>query len=1138
MALRIIYGGIGSGRTRRCLEEIRALGDSNRSERRALLVVPDPLKLDTEAFLMDATGRDGLMMAEVLSFRRLAERLMGEVGGLAARYADASGRTMCIHRVLKNRSQELTVFGPMADRPGFVPQIETVLSEFRRYGIRPADLEQTLEPDPQDRSPASFRNKTRDLAAILCDYEATLDRLGLLDPGGDLDRLTEILGNVGASAVWPFDRLTWLSNTSVWIDGFGERRDFTPQETRVIESLVEVCREVTVTLCTDAVPADRAAVEDGSDALLIGRRTAFHLNQRLGARLLPGGIVALDAPGRGLHPELLHLRRSLEQGLGAPFPGSADKVITYRARDAYEETAWVAGEIRRLVFQDGFRFRDVAVAVCAFEAYAPLLEAAFEAFGISGFMDREVKLSGTALPRFVLTFLAIASSSWSLESVMACLRTGLADVTPDEADRFENFCLSRGITGKSRIFDDRRYGDDFDADPTAGLVDEETRDDAEASGTSGKLLNVPPSSGARVLEVRDRSLEPLRVALEQVSGRKTCAERCAALEIFLHAYGMHDRVFHLARNLREKGTSDGAMRLVKSWNALGAVLRQMETVAGDESIPMEDFAALLSSGIDACKAGTIPASPDAVLAGPPDKVIARRPAVLFVLGATADALPMKGVTEGLLNAADRERLSGKGGVVLPSGVADKPFEDAFREYSMLSLPTERLYIGYAETDRKGANVEPSTSLIRVRALLPGCRTVEIGALASASADDPRRLTPVRRSVVEGPAAVVPLNSIGLGMLRSVRIQADLVAGIFGPDRGMSVSQLETYASCPYSHFCKYVLKLKPREVWKPEAANTGSLAHGVVEMAMSGLQADMESALREGRNPNEVLQAFIDSDLERRAEELIRTTAVRDRLGLFLDEGFRTSAGRKVRRTAAESLRAAARQLQDDELRPAYLEWAFGPEGGNPLAVSIGSGPPVSFRGRVDRVDAARADGMERFRVIDYKSGNKKVDFDALFEGLAFQLPAYLAAFRGGEPGRVPVDAAYFYLGVPQFSAVCAAMVPKPEKLAQKESRFFKLRRLELGPEDLPLAVAHAEKRMRAACGNLFGGTFDVRPLRTGSSKSPCTWCDYRGICRRDGGNDCIEAQSLGGKGLGNSKEKKSRFIAALHVEAERQAHP
>ena len=1088
------------------MEEIRALGESS-SRSRALLIVPDPLKLDTEGFLMQATGKDALMMAEVLSFRRLAERLMGEVGGLAARYADASGRSMAIHRVLKANRKDLRVFGPMADRPGFVPRIEAVLSEFRRYGIRPEDLERTLSDAPDDLSPASFRNKTRDLALILKDYEETLDRLGLLDPGCNLDRLAGILKNVTADAGWPFDRIAWLKDASVWIDGFGERRDFTPQESQVIEALTSVCREVTVTLCTDSVPADRLSAEDGPDALAIGRRTAFHLNRRLAPWISPGGIVSLGTSGRGRHPELIHLRRCLEKGLQETFDGPAEAVVRLCAVDAYEETAWVAGEIRRLVFREGFRFRDIAVAACSFDAYAPLLEAAFDEYGIAGFMDREVKLSGSALPRFVLSFLAIGSASWSLESVMACLRTGLTDLAPDEADRLENFFLSRGITGKGRIFDDRRYADDFASDP-AGLGPPENAEDAVDVDKDPRSA----SAGAlSVLALRDRSLRPLRKAIEEVMAEETCAGRCTALAAFLDRYGMPDRVFRLARSLRGKGASDGAMRLVKSWNALCSVLRQMEAVAGEETIALDDFAALLSAGIDACRAGTIPASPDAVLAGPPDRVIDRRPAVLFVLGASADALPMKGVTEGLLNAADRDRLAQAGGLDLPSGIADKPFEDAFREYSLLSVPTERLYVGYAATDRKGAAVEPSSTFVRVKALLPGCRDVEAG--------------PTRK-------AATATRFLGLGAT-GARIPAALIDAAFGPSRQMSVSQL----------------KLRRRDVWKPELADAGSLAHGVVELAMTELQQGLDRAASEGRDPADVLREFLDSDLERKVDSLVRATARRDALGIFLDEGFQASAGRKVRKTAAISLRAAVEQIGTADFLPSCHEWAFGTESANPLTIELADGGQVLFRGRVDRIDSWRKDGEERFRVVDYKSGDKKVDYDALYEGLAFQLPAYLAAFRdagrageGGGPNtalealpRVPYDAAYFHLGVPVFSAACASRVPTPDDRARSERRYFALRGLDLPPEKLDLTVAWAKKRMRSACEGLFAGRFDVRPTRTVTSSSPCNWCDYRGVCRLEGKGDGLPVPTLAEVGAGKKRPKRVIFVEALERGLERQ---
>ncbi len=1115
MGLRILHGGIGSGRTRKCLEEIEALGRAY-PQRRAMLIVPDPLKLDTEAFLMGATGRNGLMMAEVLSFPRLAQRALGETGGLAVRYADASGRSMAVHRVLKARRGELSVFGPMADRPGFVPQIEAVLSEFRRYGVRPEDLERTPGAGAEDLSPVSFRNKANDFAKILRDYECALERLGLLDPGGDLDRLAEILGRVSAGESWPYDRLSWLRSTSVWIDGFGERRDFTPQETRVIEALTDVCEEVTVTLCTDLVPADAAAAEDGPDALAIGRRTAYRLNRRLAARLVPGGILPLAVPGRGRHPELLHLGHSLERGLTVPYEGPADAVVAYRALDVYEETAWVAGEIRRLVFQEGLRFKDVAVAACSFEAYAPLLESAFDTYGIFSFLDREVRLSGSALPRFVLTFLGIADASWTLESVMACLRTGLADISPDEADRLENFFLKRGIRGRSRIFDDRRYADRFDADPTAAAEDEPG--DGPASTAT--------EDGATVLRIRDRSLSPLRDALDAVRAAKTCGARCAALATFLDGYGMHDRVYRLARDLRGKGASDGAMRLVKSWNALCSVLIQMVDVAGEEEIPLEDFIPLLAAGIDACRAGTIPASPDAVLAGPPDRVIARRPAVLFVIGATSDALPQKGVSEGLLSAADRDRLVHEGGLDLPSGVADKPFEDAFREYSLLSLPTERLYVGFAETDRKGANVDPSTTWTRVVSLLPGCRRVTVGPMRRAEPDDPRRLA-VKRSATSSPVDAAEGSLAGPAPTRDVRLPPGLVAGAFGSVRGMSVSQLETYAACPYAYFCKYVLRLAPREVWKPEAANTGSLAHGVVEQAMGELARSIDAAIRDGRNPDDEIQAFVDSDLERKVDGLIRSTALRDRLGLFLDEGIRTSAGRKVRGVASASLRAAARQLLGQLLRPALQEWAFGPEDSNPLVVELADGSRVHFRGRVDRVDARSEGDREYYRIVDYKTGDKKVDYQALYAGLAFQLPAYLAAYRNGVPSRVPVDAAYFHLGVPLDRAECAAQAPALASLHDRESGYYKLRALDLAPDALELAVSHSRALLRETCGDLFGGRFDVRPLKAGSG-SPCEWCDYRSVCRKSGPTDCPSAKPLPSASAAGTTKKRDRYVSAL----------
>ena len=56
------------------------------------------------------------MMAEVLSFRRLAWRLLGEIGRQPRQTVDAIGQGMLIHKTLSRYRSDLHSFGHLADR--------------------------------------------------------------------------------------------------------------------------------------------------------------------------------------------------------------------------------------------------------------------------------------------------------------------------------------------------------------------------------------------------------------------------------------------------------------------------------------------------------------------------------------------------------------------------------------------------------------------------------------------------------------------------------------------------------------------------------------------------------------------------------------------------------------------------------------------------------------------------------------------------------------------------------------------------------------------------------------------------------------------------------------------------------------
>jgi RecB family exonuclease len=118
-------------------------------------------------------------------------------------------------------------------------------------------------------------------------------------------------------------------------------------------------------------------------------------------------------------------------------------------------------------------------------------------------------------------------------------------------------------------------------------------------------------------------------------------------------------------------------------------------------------------------------------------------------------------------------------------------------------------------------------------------------------------------------------------------------------------------------------------------------------------------------------------------------------------------------------LRELERVLDADEvvraergLVPHGFEVGFGHDDDDlpPVQIELGSGVPVRFRGRIDRVDRATDGHIE---VFDYKTGHLDLKPDALAEdpviaGRRLQLAIYGLAVRQGDPSQA-VRASYWF---------------------------------------------------------------------------------------------------------------------------------
>ena len=92
MELNLIYGGVGSGKTERCIELICEIIGKNPDER-AILTVHDQYSYTAERRLVERLGGTGVNGIEVLTFSQLFSRYLKKVKN----YLSPAGRHMLFY---------------------------------------------------------------------------------------------------------------------------------------------------------------------------------------------------------------------------------------------------------------------------------------------------------------------------------------------------------------------------------------------------------------------------------------------------------------------------------------------------------------------------------------------------------------------------------------------------------------------------------------------------------------------------------------------------------------------------------------------------------------------------------------------------------------------------------------------------------------------------------------------------------------------------------------------------------------------------------------------------------------------------------------------------------------------------------
>ncbi|HHV62363.1 MAG TPA: helicase-exonuclease AddAB subunit AddB [Firmicutes bacterium] len=1165
MSLRFIIGRAGSGKTSLCLSEVCA--ELERDGRGAggpalIILVPEQATFQTEYALLGRLRVGGTHRAQVLSFRRLASRVVSEVGGASRPYLSELGKIMALRSIVERRRDDLLMFGTVAQQAGFIESLANTLAELRAYNVSLRALKSQLGAlDREHPGGSQLALKLHDLAIIYEDFQNYLNGR-FTDPCDYLDLLSERLS-----------MSRFARGAYVWVDGF---TGFTPQEFKVLGKLMQVAARVTVTICLDPPHCANSPPVREMDLFFPTWETyrrLLDIAEGTGVEVEGTSIVS---PRRfALSPTLAHLERELFARPGAQFRGdAAPDLRLVAASNPRVEVEGAAREIVRLCRDEGYRWREIGLIVrdMEMERYAPLISSVFQDYGIPFFLDYKRPVQFHPLVELIRSALEVVNSDWAYEPVFRYLKTDLVPISREDVDVLENYVLAHGIHGGAWTSGVRwRYLKQF-------ALGEE-REPGEAGHIMLERVNSAREAAVRALgkfysRVSKGRVKRLRDGRLQAGGGLTVRDITSALFDLLDELGVAETLESWRAGEEVRGDIESAREHVQVWSGVMELFDQVVEGLGDLHVSLEEYAEIIDAGLRALRLGLIPPGLDQVVVGSVERSRHPNLRAAFVLGMRDGVFPSRFAEDSILGDADREELRRRGMELAPTS-EEKLLREQYLTYVALTRAGEKLWISYPLADERGEGLLPSLYIRRLREVFPNLREEFIGedppvgicaarvmdymtSVEKAAAYVARELRAARSG--KPPQGIwldiyewlvsdeqrrerAMANLSGLWYSNYVgRLPATVTSRLYPNPLRVSVSSLERFAACPFQYFARDVLGLSERDEFKVEAPELGVLFH-------AALKEFVERLGEKG-----LVWAELDpAEAARMVDEIVSELSRELRNEILLSSARYVNLVRIIKRTLTRAVTALGEHARRGRFAPVAVEVRFGSGERLPgLRFDLGDGRFLELRGQIDRVDAAviadaaGADaGSVYIRVIDYKSSKRGLALSDIYHGLSLQLPAYLAVaieharMLVGDSATLARPAGMLYFGVrdPLLRLKRKDIATTEERrrrllkalrmdgLVLSETGVIRMMDREGSGDLIPASFrkdGNLDKRSKVATMEQFDilmhflrseitrlgrriveGDISLAPYRDGTRR-PCTYCAYMPLCGFDiliGGN-------------------------------------
>lgn len=1088
MSLRLVYGRSGTGKTSFCFKEI----GENINNNKIYIITPEQFSFTAEQNLMNAVNSKAVINAEVLTFERMAYRVINEIGNTVQTSLSECGKAMLLYSILDEQKNNLKYLGKTEKN---LDVILRTITELKKHNVNTEMIEDVLK----DSTDVRLKYKLEDIQLLYKSYNELINNKYI----DENDILTILNENI--------EKVDMFKNTIIYIDEFA---GFTKQEYLLIEKLLKMAKELTISICTDNLLENTNPDID----IFYPNKIAANRIKELAKKnnVLIEEDVILEKRYRYKNRELYKLEDSLATSKKDKYEENVENIKMFLASNPYSEVEYMANNIIELVRDKNYQYRDIAIITKDITKYSGLIKAIFGKYEIPVFIDEKQDLSQNILVKYITAFLDIFAKNWSIDAMFNYIKSGFLNINQEDIFVLENYCKNLGIKGIKKYSEEWKIqtGSNYDLDK----------------------LNT----------LRKNIVTPLLDFRKKLNNSKTVTDISKSLYEFLIENNINQIVEQKSEELQKEGKIDLANIYNTSWNILIEILDEMVLVLGDKKVSFEKYSELLRIGLTNSSLGKIPATLDEVTVGDVDRSRSSKKKVVFIIGLNDGVFPSNNKNEGFID--DNERIYLKeNGIELAKTLTEQIYDENFNIYKAFTIPEEILYLSYLASDSDGKGLRKSILVNKIKKIFPKMQeesdiTQKDINISTKNATFDMLLTKLRKFFDGEEIEDIwfelyeiyskdkeykeKLDNAIQGFFYTnipENISKENIKKLYGDTLKTSISRLETYRRCAFSYYIKYGLKLSDKTEFKLESLDTGTFMHEVIDEFFTTINDN-------GLN----LRKLEDEEIEKILDNIINEKLALNKNYIFNSTPKYIILTNRLKKVIKKSIKYIIQTIKLSDFNVFGNEIEFGENKKySPIEIQLENNQKAEIIGKIDRVDIAENEDGRYIRIIDYKSSIKNIDLNEVMAGIQIQLLTYLDAITKEEKAN-PAGILYFNLIEPIIKTKNRNITD--EELENEIRNNFKMNGLILGDVKVVqmmdkslitsgksnIVPAYIDKNgdisksksstvnsmefkklqeqinviLKQISKEILTGRIEANPVYISKKKTtPCLYCNYKSIC-------------------------------------------